>query len=71
MAFLNSFESTNTAAFSMHRNTSPDFHNSDRKDLPLIGVICNMLLGPLRTAQWLLDQLSKEGTVMPALAEVS
>ena len=71
MAFLNSFESTNTAAFSMQRNTSPDFHNSDRKDLLLIDVIGEMLSGPLRTAQCLLDQLSKEGTLTPALAKVS
>lgn len=63
MAFLNGFESTNTSAFSMQRNTSPDFHNSDRNDFPLVNVICEMLSDPLRTAQSLLDQLSEEGIV--------
>ena len=71
MAFLNSFESTNTSAFSMQRNTSPDFRSRNRKDLPLIDVIGEMLSGPLRAAQCLLDQLSKVGTVTPVLAKVS
>ena len=71
MAFLNSFESTNTSAFSMQRNTSPDFRSMNRKDLLLIDVIGEMLSGPLRAAQCLLDQLSREGTLTPALAKVS
>lgn len=62
MAFLNTVESTNTPAFSMHGNNLPNLQMNDRDDLPLVAVIGAMLSDPLRAVQSLLDQLSHGGT---------
>ncbi len=66
MAFINGFETTNTAAFSMQRSSAPSVQSSERKDLALISVIGAMLSEPLRAVQSLLDQLSRGGTATPA-----
>lgn len=65
MAFRNSFNSKNTSAFLTPQSPSPILQSTERKDLPLITVIGEMLSGPLEAMQSLIDQLSKEGTVTP------
>lgn len=62
MALRDSFESKNTSASLTPRSPPPNLQNGERKDLPLIAVIGEMLSGPLEALQSLLDQLSKEGT---------
>ena len=66
MAFRNSSDFKNTSAFLTPRSPSPNLQSSERKDLPLIAVIGEMLSGPLEAMQSLIDQLSKEGTATPA-----
>ena len=66
MEFSNNSQGSSVAAWSMQRSASSNMHHGERKDLPLIAVIGEMLSGPLRAAQSLLDQLSKEGTASPA-----
>lgn len=65
MALLNSFETTSPAALSAQRNSLAHLRG-ERKDLQLVAVIGEMLSGPLRTAQLLLEKLSKEGSATPA-----
>ena len=66
MALRDNFESKNTSVFLTPRSPLPNLQNGERKDLPLIAVIGEMLSGPLEALQSLLDQLSKEGTATPA-----